>query len=127
MRMTHALMGGASLAVLTLAVLTTAHLQNVPLRLPDATPPADISLLPRQETPADETETRARVDANQQAQPAQPVIDAAKVEVQTAQSGTDADGEADMPVIDGTISLQLLAEGVGNPDDLFARFFIFSA
>src|SRR5687767_9821231 len=38
MRMTHALAGGASLAVLTLAVLTTAHLQNAPLRLPDARP-----------------------------------------------------------------------------------------
>jgi Ca-activated chloride channel family protein len=38
MRMTHALAGGASLAVLTLAVLTTAHLQNAPLRLPEARP-----------------------------------------------------------------------------------------
>jgi Ca-activated chloride channel family protein len=92
MRMTHALAGGASLIVLTLAVMTAANLQNIP-GLAGKTPPVigpDVRDATN-EAKSDE-DRRARLETTTPvAEPAPPVP------ARQDAAGAPAESEADMP------------------------------
>ena len=112
MRMTHALAGGASLLVLTLAVITTASLQNLPSLTPRE---AD---LPAGGPPpvADLTEAAKDIETSDVAASTPPPITTAEQEGRAEVAAADADEGGQLAA--APLELQALPEALARRDVL---------